>query len=292
MSTPPYLDLPAHAGHVELATSRGPLAALRAEPDGTPEGTFVLVPGWTGSKEDFIAVLEPLALRGWTVIAYDQRGQFESPGPDDEDAYSLPSLARDLLEVVAAGTGPVHVVGHSFGGLVAREAVLDPDGSPIASLVLLCSGPAALPASSRERLGALHAALPQVPLEVIYDVKEAADLESGWRPPSPEVGAFMRRRFTATNPVALRALTGTLLDTPDRTDALVARAREGLPVAVMYGPADDAWPLEEQDRVAAALGVEPLVVPGAGHSPAAEAPEETAAALDSLVRRLHPAGQG
>lgn len=284
MSTPPYLDLPIGARHVALPTARGDLAGLRIDAE-EPAGTLLLVPGWTGSKEDFLAVLEPMARRGWTTVAYDQRGQYESTGPDEESAYSLASFAADLLEV-AAGLGEVHVVGHSFGGLVSREAVLASGGAGIASLTLLCSGPGPLPAGHRDKLGAMHAALPQVPLPVIWDVKEAADREAGWAPPSDEVGAFMRTRFEANNPYALRAKTAILLDTPDRTDELAALSADGFPVAVVYGPYDDAWPLAEQDAVAAAVGTAPVVVPGTGHSPAAEDPEAAADALDGVLRRF------
>ena len=287
MSTPPYVDLPPSARRVTLATARGGLAALRVDASDPVAGTVLLVPGWTGSKEDFIAVLEPLAERGWTAVAYDQRGQYESPGPDDEAAYSLARLASDLLDVVAdLGDAPVHVVGHSFGGLVAREAVLACGGAGIASLTLLCSGPGPLPTRHHDGLGALHSALPHVPLEIVYDVKEAADREGGWVPPSDEVAAFMRRRFTSNSPYGLRAKTGILLDTPDRTGELAALARDGFPVAVVYGPDDDAWTLAEQDAVAAAVGTAPVVVPGAGHSPAAEDPEGTADVLDTVLRRL------
>jgi pimeloyl-ACP methyl ester carboxylesterase len=293
VSTPPYLDLPDRARRVSLGTSAGVLAGLRSEPDGEPIGTILLVPGWTGSKEDFIAVLGPLAERGWVVVSYDQRGQYESSGPDDESAYSLPQLARDLLEVVASlGPEPVHVVGHSFGGLVAREAALASGGQGFASLVLLCSGPSTLPSSHHDGLGALHAALPHVPLGVVYDVKEAADIEGGWVAPSAEVSAFMRHRFVSNSPYGLRAKTGIMLDTPDRTDELAALARDGLPVLVVYGPADDAWPLSEQDRVAAAVGSTPVIIPGTGHSPAAEMPDVTADVVDALLRSLHPAARG
>ena len=285
MSTPPYVDLPASASRVTLPTTRGGLAGLRAQAVGDAAGTVLLVPGWTGSKEDFIAVLEPLAARGWTVVAYDQRGQYESAGPDDESAYSLARLAGDLIEVAEdLAPGPLHVVGHSFGGLVAREAVLTTGGEGFASLTLLCSGPAALPQRHHDGMGALHSALPHVPLDIVYDVKEAADREGGWVPPSDTVAAFMRLRFTSNNPYGLRAKTGILLDTADRTDELAALARDGFPVAVLYGPADDAWTLEEQDVVAAAVGTAPVVVAGTGHSPAAERPDLTAEILDGVLR--------
>lgn len=284
MSTPPFLALPESARSVTLATSRGPLAGIGIEPSAASRGVVVMVPGFTGSKEDFIAVLEPLAVRGWAVVAYDQRGQYESSGPDDEGAYTLGALAEDLLDVIEGiSHSPVHVVGHSFGGLVAREAALTSGGARFASLTLLCSGPGSLPPSHHDGLGAMRSALPHVPLGTIYDVKESADREGGWAPPSAEIEEFMRRRFVTTNAWALRAKAGILVDTPDRTDELAALAADGLPVAIVYGPHDDAWTTAEQDRVASALGTTAVVVPGTGHSPAAEDPEAAAEALDVVL---------
>ncbi len=284
MSTPPYLNLPRRARRVTFATVQGPLTGVRIDPEGQPRGTIVFVPGFTGSKEDFVAVLEPLASRGWVVVAYDQRGQFESVGPEEETAYSLKTLARDLLEVVAhLDVAPVHVVGHSFGGLVAREAALACDGKAMASLTLLCSGPGAMPSSHRDGLGALHAALPHVPLSTVYDVKEAADREGGWEPPSAAVERFMRHRFISNNPWAMRAKAGILLETPDRTQELAHLALNGFPIAVVYGPDDDAWTSADQISMATAFGTRALIVPSAGHSPAADQPEATAEVLDSLL---------
>jgi len=289
VSTPPFLALPPRARRVDLPTSHGPLVGWRIEPeDGTAHrGTVVLVPGFTGSKEDFVAVLEPLAHHGWAVVTYDQRGQHESDGPDDESAYTLAALARDLLDVVEPLEGPVQLVGHSFGGLVSREAVLMSGGEPFHSLTLLCSGPSELPPSHHEGLGALHAALPHVPLHVIYDVKESQDREAGIPAPEPAIAEFLRDRFLATNPYQLRAAAGVLLGTPDRTSELAALARDGrLAVAVVYGPDDDAWSPAEQERVAAEVGARVVVVPDTGHSPAAEAPHATADALDALLTEL------
>ena len=102
----------------------------------------------------------------------------------------------------------------------------------------------------------------------------------------------MHRRFVANNAYALRAKTALLLDTPDRTDELAALAAGGFPVGVVYGPDDDAWPTSAQDRVAVAVGTTPCVIDGAGHSPAAEQPERTAAVLDALWRGFAARHQG
>ena len=96
-----------------------------AVPDiGTPLGTVLLVPGWTGSKEDFTPLVDHLCRYGWRTVAVDQRGQYETPGPADPSAYTLAELGADVVAMSKALGGYSQLVGHSFGGLVAREAVL------------------------------------------------------------------------------------------------------------------------------------------------------------------------
>src|SRR5690349_14503737 len=87
-------------------------------------GDAVLIHGYTGSKEDFAEVGPLLALRGYRVIAFDNRGQNESAHSEREDAYSIASLACDATELADrfAMERP-HLLGHSFGGLVAQRAV-------------------------------------------------------------------------------------------------------------------------------------------------------------------------
>jgi pimeloyl-ACP methyl ester carboxylesterase len=87
------------AEHRTFPGGAGPLAALDTGGEAV-RGTALLVAGYTGSKEDFAPLLAPLAEAGYRVVAIDQRGQYESPGPDDPSAYSVEELAGDVLEVV------------------------------------------------------------------------------------------------------------------------------------------------------------------------------------------------
>jgi pimeloyl-ACP methyl ester carboxylesterase len=87
-------------------------------------------------------------------------------------------------------------------------------------------------------------------------------------------------------------MAGILLDTPDRTDELVALVSGGFDVAVVYGEHDDAWGPQMQNAVADRLGVRPVVVAGTGHSPAAESPAETARALDAVLGGFAGAAHG
>jgi pimeloyl-ACP methyl ester carboxylesterase len=299
VSTPPFLDLPAGVRDEPVRTGRGTFAALRAGPQ-PPEGRrpVVLVPGFTGSKEDFIAVLAPIGAAGFPVVAYDQRGQHGTTaldgGPPPE-GWTMTAFGADLLALshaVAAGTDDgVHLLGHSFGGLVARAAVLA-DPTAFTSLVLLSSGPASIGGTADERLQALAAGLGLLGLEAVWTIMQNLDREAGVRPPAdPSIAAFMRRRFLAHDPAALTAMARLLATEPDRTDELAAVSGLAGKTLVAFGEGDDAWSPEIQRKTASRLGADTVSFPEAAHSPAAEAPEPTATALVTFWERSEGAGQ-
>jgi pimeloyl-ACP methyl ester carboxylesterase len=281
VSTPRSVELPASVRAHRFRTARGDFAGLVSGPEQRSgvRGSVLLLPGYTGSKEDFVALLPSLAELGWVVATYDQRGQFETTGSGDDD-YSLAGLAADAAAVADAVLEPgPHLVGHSFGGLVAREAAIT-DPARWASLTLLCSGPAGFTGRKADDLRQVEALLPTAGLEIVYEAKREAGLAEGLPQPDPEVEAFLRRRFLANSVDSLLAFTRHLTTTHDRTEDLI---RCGVPTAVMYGEGDDAWPLDVQDDVARRLGVDPVVIHGAAHSPNVEQPKETARALDAVM---------
>ncbi|GGV07502.1 alpha/beta hydrolase [Kitasatospora herbaricolor] len=283
MSTPPFLTLPGCARSLRLTTARGEFAALWSDPAGEPLGTALLVPGFTGSKEDFVALLEPLAEAGYRVVAVDQRGQYGSGGPDDPAAYAVGALGADVraLGGLLEGGGPLHLLGHSFGGLVVREALLGTEGPlPWSSLTLLSTGPGAIEPSEAARTKLLVDALQTMDLESIWQILQQMEEGSGdpARRPAPDVARFLHERWLANVPQALITTGGHLISGPDRVDELAA-ATPGLPKLVLSGVRDYAWPVEEQSRMALRLGARRVVIDDAGHSPNAEQPARTAAAL-------------
>jgi len=278
VSTPPFLRLPPGALAVRLATTRGELAAHVAGEGAPGRAPVVLVPGFTGSKEDFIALLAPVASAGHRVVAIDLRGQYESPWAGDggsSAAYDVKELAEDVLEVARGLGGPVHLLGHSFGGLVARTAALA-DPAAIRSLTILSSGPAAVPHPAASNLELISRVLPVMDMESIWTAKRQIEAQTEVTPHPPEVEDFMHRRFVANDPACLLRMAEQLLTADDRVDEV---AGLGLPTLVAWGPLDDAWPPAEQQSMAERLGARTAVIDGAGHSPAADDPERTAAAL-------------
>ena len=255
----------------DLDTPAGPIALIEA--DGGAGAPAVLVPGYTGSKEDFALILAALAGTGRRVAAMDQRGQFESPGPDDPAAYTVDALAADVRTVAADLTGPggrpVHLLGHSFGGLVTRAAVLA-DPAAVSSLVLLGSGPAAIGGERRSTMEALRPLLLGGGMVAVYarlELLAAGDAKTVNQP--PELKEFLRRRFLASSPFGLQGMGEALSGEPDRVQAL---RDTGVPVLVAYGESDDSWSPAVQAEMAARLGARHVVVPAAAHSPAVENP--------------------
>jgi pimeloyl-ACP methyl ester carboxylesterase len=279
---------------VTVETARGPFAALEALPAaGVAERQpALLIPGYTGSKEDFLPVLGPLAGAGRRVIAIDMRGQYESPPATDADGYDLAALAADaaLIADMIGGSGDpaasrdpagshpdgsrpdgsrpdgslrpgghhVHLLGHSFGGLVAQELLL----------------------AQTARIGSLAELEPSVPSGLRAEVKRLWDTQM--EPAAvadgvpTEIVDFLRTRMLRSCPTGLWSMARGLLACPDRTPALAA---SGAPLLVVYGENDDAWAPSIQNDMARRLGAERVCIPMAAHSPAMEAPETVASIL-------------
>lgn len=294
MSTPRSIDLPPGAKRITLHTARGEFAAVETMPaTGVCERQpAVLVPGFTGSKEDFLPILRQLAAPGRRVVAVDLRGQYETPGTGDRDSYRLAAQGADVGAIAACLAGPdaaaatpgVHLLGHSFGGLVARETVLA-RAADICSLTLMSSGPGKLTGPAADVLSAMLEPLrgltgKQLAAQVrrLWELQLAQQAAADGTP--PDIIGFLGRRMLRSNPDGLAAVAGQLLSCPDRTAELAAVAH--LPILVLYGEYEDKWETPVQEKMAGWLRAQRVCIPGATHSPAVEAPETTASALTTF----------
>jgi proline iminopeptidase len=119
---------------------------LHARMTGNPGSGCVLIAinGGPGLTSSYMWDLEQLGGDDCAVVTYDQRGvgkSGEPVNPDSLDSYTLLKYAEDLEAVrQAIGVGRVHLMGHSFGGIVAMQyAVSYPEH--VASLIFFGSGP-------------------------------------------------------------------------------------------------------------------------------------------------------
>lgn len=271
-SSAPAQITPHRARRAGLPAGGTHLAALQAFPTShEPLATALLLPGYTGSKEDFAPLLDALADGGFHVVAVDLPGQYESPGPPLERDYLPGPLGRTVAALVTelAGHGRrVLLLGHSYGGLVARGAVLA--GAPVSGLTLLGSGPGALPAGPRRStLDLGEPLLREHGVEAVQRFREA----SNGVPEPAALANLLRARFLGSAVPGLLGMAAALRTEPDRTAELATAlhaAAAGCLVAC--GQDDDAWPLPTQREMAGRLAAEFAVVAGAGHSPAVENP--------------------
>lgn len=279
--------MPPDVAIVGLDVPVGRLTALVAVPDGRPRGVALLVPGFTGSKEDFLPVLPLLRARGWLAVAYSRRGQPDSAAPVDRGDYLLDREAQDVLDVAAAVRGwlgpglPLHLLGHSYGGLVARAAVLA-DAGPFDSFTMFCSGPRGWGVDGLlARYGDAGGVEGAVRAE--FEAVQSRVTATPSLDDLPLDERFEVARLAAASPWSLRVGALTLATAPDSTAelAVVASAR-GLPVHVVHGDADDAWPIDWQHEMAERLGARYTVVPEAGHSAQRDQPEATAHAWSTF----------
>lgn len=101
----------------KITSADGTTIAYHKQGSGPP---LILVAGTGAANPTAWPVFMALAQR-FTVFAVDRRGRGES---GDAQAYALEREFEDIAAVVAAAGEPAHLLGHSYGALIALEAAL------------------------------------------------------------------------------------------------------------------------------------------------------------------------
>jgi len=267
------------AVRVDLPGRYGPIASLQADPTGPSlDATAFLVPGFTGSKEDFAPMIDSITAAGVGLIAIDLPGQYESVGPDDETAYRPDAMGAVIAEVISKLVADGHrilLLGHSYGGLVARGAVLA--DAPIIGLTLMDSGPGELPPGyRRSALDLAEPAVRRYGVRAAQNLRESLDATApDWADKPDDLKEFLRKRILASSPAALLGMGTVLRTEPDRVAKLARTLRGiGAPSLVICGEGDDAWSVASQRDMADRLDADFAVVTNAKHSPNVENPDD------------------
>jgi pimeloyl-ACP methyl ester carboxylesterase len=269
------LQLPAGAVRMTVPTPRGALAATAVGMD-SAAAWFLFVPGYLSSKEDFYAVMSLLAEQGRGVVAFDLRGQHESGPAKTLQDCSLAAMAADACAVAEQvqsrwSLGPGDLVGHSLGGLVAQRAASQ---CAWASITLLCSGPAALPAHRAGVFPLIRRFLPLVDRDALWERKLGLERAAGACDVAPAVAEFERARWREYDSIALDEGARILLETGP-----IDPPAPCPPVRVVWGANDDGWPVEQQRALAVRWNGRTVELPGLGHQPQLDDPVAVARVL-------------
>jgi pimeloyl-ACP methyl ester carboxylesterase len=280
------LTLPAGVEKTKFSLPSNELVALRATKSPNPESAVLCLPGFTGSKEDYCAILSPLSEAGFEAIAYDQRGQFESKFEETPGSYKISALAGDAIALAKSLNKKVHLIGHSLGGLVAAHAIMRAP-QYFSSLTMLCSGPGAIPFERQRNISAIRKGFPKVSLAAAWKVIEAEEKSTDPNKFSEAVWVFRKNRWMNNSPQALHEMAALLQDTEDFSDELTqVLSANKISALVLTAENDDIWPLSVQQQLANTINAKYLVLPDAGHSPARETPAQTASALIDFYKEI------
>jgi len=271
---------PAGASVGRFAAPSGSLATLSL---GDPAAAWVvLVPGVTGSKEDFALMLPLLAEAGYYAISFDMAGQYESADAGPENLrpparhYDHPLFVNDLLALLRSAPGPSHVLGYSFAGTVAQLA-LNRQPELFASLTLLSAPPE--PGQGFRGMtgfgwfsglapGAVGAAFMIGGVKLNYTRVPPGRLR------------FVRDRFALTRRSSVNDIITLMKNAPDvRSGVRAAR----IPKLVAVG-SHDLWPLGLHKRLADQIEAD-FAIYQTGHSPCETTPHQLARDLLALYAR-------
>jgi pimeloyl-ACP methyl ester carboxylesterase len=256
---------------------------------------FVLVHGFTGSRDDFRELLPVLGARGRT-LALDLRGHGESSNPGDPAGYTLEQLVADLAGFLdAVGAARCDLLGHSMGGMVAlRLALAHPER--VASLVLMDTSARPIERGARRffEVGAKIAR--DSGMEALYALARAAGERDPQRPRAvvkciERMGAEtywgrIRAKLLAMDPVAFATL-GPLLADHDGVENRLSEIR--CPALSLVGAQDAPFLAPAEELARGIAGARLVVVPDAAHSPQLENPEAWLAAVLEHLERARPA---
>lgn len=242
----------------------GPLAVVSLGDPAHPR--VVLVPGATGSKEDFVLMLPLIAEAGYFVQSYDLAGNYESAqaGPADGGVFDYPLFIDDMVAFLESGA-PAHLLGYSFAGIVAQQLVA---ARPelVRSLTLLTTPPD--PGNSYrhvKRIGWLSPFLTP---------RQGAGLMvwgivTNKNRVGPSRLAFVRKRFDLTRRSSVDDIVRLMKNAPDAAAGVRAT---GVPSLVATS-SHDLWPVERYALLAERLGAR-LAVYDTGHSPCETTPHQ------------------
>jgi pimeloyl-ACP methyl ester carboxylesterase len=265
---------------------------------------LLLVHGWPQTWYAWRLVMPALA-RDFQVIAVDQRGIGLSGKP--EDGYDTGTLAGDLIGLMdALGHQRFAVVGHDTGFAISYAMAADhPDRVVCVALAEIPGPPGAAPSPPLFVPGQVNDRLWHIPFNRVDKVPEQLVTGreeiffgyefavQGGKLPDDVVDYYVR---LLSDPEALHGSFGFYRAFDDTVKQNVRRADRQLtmPVLAIGGEASYGGHVAEVMETIAD-DVRGVVIPGAGHWVAEEAPEQMLAALGAFLapyRDAPPAARG
>ena len=266
--------------------------------------TVVFIHGFTLAAESYYRQVNHLRAR-WPsarILLLDVRGHGQT-GKVDPALCTVEGAADDTLAVLRARgvDGPVILVGHSLGGLVALNLVRrcpEELRGRIAGIVLVATSIEALADQGVPQILAspiadeVYNAVESQPRDAMLFREQAAKILA----PTLAVAVFHRDipydivQFHAAmiHETPLETFVGYFDDLQRHNELAADHHLDGIPGYVIAGEKDVVTPLSQAERLIEVWdGAHLQIAPDAGHMIPLEAPEILNAAIDRLLLRIH-----
>jgi pyruvate dehydrogenase E2 component (dihydrolipoamide acetyltransferase) len=250
---------------IQVATIRGTIQVREWAAAGQRRGDAFLIHGLFADADSYTLLARRLAKGGLRVLAIDLPGH----GSSDAAATTLEHLVDATATVLRAlAVGPVRLVGHSLGAMIAAKIAAEGDVA-IDRLMLLA--PAGL--GKEIDAGFIDG---MIGAETIADLERAlAKLDGGAL--SPTYLTELLSRIQARRPT-LRALAASINEAGGQRHSILAELeRAQMPVTAIFGIADRIIPWQHASRLPARAAVH--FIRNAGHMPHWAAPNLVAELL-------------
>ena len=247
---------------------------------------LLLIPGQSGDRRGCLAWLAAALAPGFRVVAMDNRDAGESE--PESGYYRLADLAGDVAALLdALGIARAHVLGHSLGGKIALQCALD-HPARLARLVLVSTAADGEPS---------HRAGDQLPPPDAWWTDDPVERMRRLLPAivGPDYRARMGEAEAAAIAEPERGNRATWAGTMRQEAAIAGHnlpARLGdirTPTLVIHGDEDGLLASERGRALADGIpDARLLALPGIGHLPWVERPEEV---IGAIVDFLGEAGE-
>jgi proline iminopeptidase len=270
-----------------------------------PKTPLILIHGGPGFPSDY---LQPFSLLGdeRPVFVWDQLGCGRSDRPSDQALWSVERFVQefDILRRELA-PGPVHVLGHSWGSMLAMEWLMTTRPKDVKSVVFAgeCLSVPRYIEDARELIKTLspesQAAIAEAERTGKYDTRAYQMASSDWAPrylvrrASPDTNEFLKRSLETMGTESYTHMWGPsefqctgVLKTFDRTKDLASLR---LPVLFLNGEFDECRPETARAHAAMTPGAALTVIPGAAHLTMLDAPAASSDAVRKFIGRVETA---
>jgi proline-specific peptidase len=284
---------------------RGYQTWYRVVGDGEGAGTFPLLclHGGPGAAHDYLESLEAMADTGRRVIFYDQLGCARSSiGKPNPEMWTIDLYLEEIDAVRAAlGLERIHLLGQSWGGMLAMEyALTQPRGL---NSLIVASSPASM-VQWVEEANRLRAELPPEVQETLLRHEAAGTTDSPEyeeammvfygrhvcrTDPLPE---YVQRTFAsiAQNPEVYHTMNGPsefhVVGTLKEWNIIPRLGEIRVPTLVTSGRFDEATPLIAGTVRDGIPGAEWVIFEESSHMAHAEEPERYMEVLDDFLTRV------